>query len=120
MARILVVEDEPTNCEIAVAVLRNAGHQVEHATNGHEALETLFQGSFDLVVMDVLMPVMDGITATRAIRAHPLWHALPVVGVSARASQADRVEMLEAGMDAVLIKPYRNRELRALIESLLE
>lgn len=71
MGRILVVEDEPNNRVIATTILRNVGHTVEAVTTGKEALEALERADFDLVLMDVLIPVMDGIAATRAIRQHP-------------------------------------------------
>lgn len=120
MAKILVVEDEPTNLEVAIVILKNAGHTVGTATNGEEALECLRDEAFDLVLMDVLMPVMDGITATRAIRADPRLANVRIVGVTAKAANKDRQEMLDAGMEAVLIKPYRNKILRDTVSRLLE
>ena len=119
MAKILIVEDEASNREIAMVILRNVGHTVEEVTNGEEALQRLADEPFDVVLMDVQMPVMDGLQATRAIRADPSLAHIRIVGVTARASASDRDEMLAAGMDAVVTKPYHNAHLRTVVDEVL-
>lgn len=119
MARILIVEDEPNNRAIATTILRNVGHTVEEVATGKEALEALERAAFDIILMDVLMPVMDGITATRVIRSDERFSRLPILGLTARAGAEDQREMLAAGMNAVITKPYRNQHLRLAVEDVL-
>lgn len=116
MARILLVEDEPSNAEIAFTILTHAGHDVTIAVNGQIALDLLARQAIDLVLMDVLMPAMDGLAATRAIRRDPALATLPIVGVTAVIDPTMGQTLLAAGMCAVLTKPYRNRELREMVE----
>ena len=117
MGRILLVEDNPSNADIATAILRHAGHEVVHACNGLEALEALEGAPFHVVLMDVLMPGLDGLACTRLIRRDPRFAELPIVGVTAVVDPTMAQTLRAAGMDAVLTKPYRNRELRDLAEA---
>lgn len=119
---ILVVEDEPSNREIAEVILKSHGHQVTSVANGQEALELcLSEGQrFDAVLMDILMPVLDGLEATRRLRAHDATRDLAIICVSAKASGSDHSAGLEAGCDAYVRKPYKRKELlHALSASLL-
>ncbi|MDE1950826.1 MAG: response regulator, partial [Burkholderiales bacterium] len=102
--RVLLVEDNPINQELAADLLREAGLEVELAEDGARAVERAASGQFDLVLMDIAMPVMDGLTATRAIRAR-LGPALPIIAVTAGAFESDRRASLEAGMNDHLSKP---------------
>ncbi len=102
--RILVAEDVPTNQLLVRSLLEGRGHKVDVAENGREALSALADGKFDVVLMDVHMPVMDGLEATRAIRARDGW-GLPIVAFSAYGSESDRSACFEAGMNAFLAKP---------------
>jgi two-component system sensor histidine kinase/response regulator len=105
-ARILLVEDHPLNRELACELLRRAGMEVVVAENGQEALHTLAsQGPFDGVLMDCQMPVMDGYTATRALRADPDFASLPVIAMTASALAEDRDRALASGMNAHIAKP---------------
>ena len=105
-ARILLVEDHPLNRELACELLRRAGMEVVVAENGEEALRTLAaQGPFDGVLMDCQMPVMDGYTATRALRADPAFAGLPVIAMTASALAEDRDRALSSGMNAHIAKP---------------
>jgi PAS domain S-box-containing protein len=105
-ARILVVEDHPLNRELARELLRRAGMTVETADNGEEALQQLADaGPFDGVLMDCQMPVMDGYTATRTLRANPDWRTLPVIAMTASALAEDRERALASGMNAHITKP---------------
>jgi len=104
-ARILLVEDNALNREVACELLRDAGLVVVEARNGALALEHLEQASYDLVLMDMQMPVMDGLTATRRLRQLPQCAAVPVVAMTASASAEDRQLCLDAGMNDHVAKP---------------
>lgn len=119
MAHILIVEDEPINAEVAAVICEGAGHTTRWALNGEEALRLLEAEQFDLLLVDALMPVMDGLTLTRRVREAAGLAGLPIIGLTAKASQADLSEMVSVGMNQVLTKPYRNKELLAVLESYL-
>jgi CheY-like chemotaxis protein/nitrogen-specific signal transduction histidine kinase len=106
-ARILLVEDNPVNQIVAQRMLKTLAVQVTTAANGMEALERLAESSFDLVLMDCQMPVMDGFTASRRIRAseQASGKRLPIIALTANVMTEDRVECTAAGMDAHLAKP---------------
>lgn len=118
---VLLVEDNPVNQRLATRMLEKRGHRVVLAGNGREALEALEKGSFDLVLMDVQMPEMDGFQATAAIREKETGTGthLPVVALTAHAIKGDRERCLAAGMDGYLTKPIRPRELDDVLESYL-
>jgi CheY-like chemotaxis protein len=103
---ILVVEDNITNQMIAATFLRNAGHQVDVAENGEEAIAYVQKRKYDLVFMDVSMPIMDGLAATKAIRAlGGSYEHLPILAMTAHAMRGNREECLKAGMNGYLTKP---------------
>ena len=104
-ARILVVEDNEINREVAEAILQQAGFTVSLAENGQVALTLLQTCDYDLVLMDMQMPVLDGLEATRALRRLPALAALPVVAMTANALEAYRQTCLDAGMNDFLTKP---------------
>jgi CheY-like chemotaxis protein len=105
-ARILLAEDHPLNQELACELLRRAEMEVVVAENGEEALRKLAtEGPFDGVLMDCQMPVMDGYTATRRLRANPAFEHLPVIAMTASALAEDRDRALAAGMNAHIAKP---------------
>ena len=104
-ARLLLVEDNEINQEVALGLLAQAGVDVQVAGDGHEALEMLARGSFDGVLMDCQMPVMDGYAATEAIRKNPQWQHLPVIAMTANAMIGDRAKALAAGMNDHVTKP---------------
>ncbi|MGO9804524.1 MAG: two-component regulator propeller domain-containing protein [Steroidobacteraceae bacterium] len=114
--RVLVVEDQPLNREVAQGMLAALGVSVETAANGQEALARLAGESFDLVLMDCEMPVMDGFAATAALRRSeaPGEH-LPVIALTADATPEGRAACLAAGMDEHLAKPFSRVALRALL-----
>jgi CheY-like chemotaxis protein len=118
--RILLVEDTPANQKLILRILERRGHLIEIAPNGHEALAWMGQQSFDVVLMDVQMPVMDGFQATAAIRA--LGDArraqIPIIAMTAHAMQGDRERCLAAGMDGYIAKPIHSEMLIELVESL--
>jgi len=119
--RILLAEDSLVNQKLAVGLLERVGHSVVVANNGQEALGAAESQPFDLVLMDVQMPEMDGLEATAAIRAREkrTGRHLPIIAMTAHAMPGDRQRCLEAGMDEYLAKPIRARQLLAMIETVL-
>ena len=115
--QVLLVEDHPVNQILSTTLLKKWGHSVVLANNGQEAVD-LFPGqAWDLVLMDMQMPVMGGVEATRLIRAsEPPGQRTPIVAMTANAMEADRQACLEAGMDDHLAKPFNSSTLRAMIE----
>ncbi len=121
-ARILVAEDNITNQMVAVGILRKLGLRADVAANGIEAVKALEAIPYDLVLMDVQMPEMDGIEATRHIRnamSHVPDHGLPIVAMTAHALGDDRARCLEAGMNDYITKPVRVATLVAALEKWL-
>ena len=103
---VLVVDDNSLNLEVAQGVLEGVGIHVAQACDGALALDILRNCIFDCVLMDVHMPVMDGLEATRKIRADPALAAIPVLAMTANARREDHLECLHAGMDDVVTKPF--------------
>ena len=116
--RILVVEDNPVNRKLAQKLLEKSGHQVHLAANGEEACEAIRLHEFELVLMDLQMPVMGGLEATRKIRASELGTGrhTPIVAMTAHAAAQDQRQCEEAGMDGYVSKPIRAEFLRSEIE----
>ena len=116
--RILLAEDSIYNQKLAIALLERKGHHVTVAVNGSEAVAKSGAEQFDLVLMDVQMPLLDGLEATRAIRNRELKTGghLPIVAMTAQAMPGDRECCLEAGMDEYLSKPVRAPQLYAMID----
>jgi two-component system, sensor histidine kinase and response regulator len=114
--RVLVVEDNALNREVAAGLLAGLGITPAFAHDGLQALESLRRERFDVVLMDVQMPVMDGITATRRMRADPALRDVPVIAMTASVLEGDRDTCLAAGMNAVVTKPVDPDDLaRALL-----
>jgi CheY-like chemotaxis protein len=97
-------------------LLERMGYRADVAGDGREAVAALAQRRYDLVLMDVEMPVMDGVEATRQIRALPRYAQPRIVGLTANVAPEDRATYLAAGMDDCLVKPIRTAELRAALE----
>jgi signal transduction histidine kinase/CheY-like chemotaxis protein/HPt (histidine-containing phosphotransfer) domain-containing protein len=114
-AKILLVEDNEINQQVAREILHHMGLQVDIAVNGLQALEVLEQVEYDVVLMDVQMPVMDGYEATRRIRSNLRWATLPVIAMTAHAMSGDREKSLQAGMDDHVNKPINPDELLAAL-----
>ncbi|MCK5545904.1 MAG: response regulator [Rhodospirillaceae bacterium] len=113
-ARVLLVEDAFINLEVAKALLAKVGIKPDIAKNGHEAVAKITANTYDLVLMDVQMPEMDGLEATRQIREHEKSNSLPrtpIIAMTALAMEGDSDRCLEAGMDDYLTKPVREEEL---------
>ena len=114
---ILVAEDHPVNQQLIVALLKRDGHRASVVANGQLAVEAVQKGSYDLVLMDIQMPVMDGPAATREIRALPgPVSAIPIVAITANALRGDMESYLSAGMNGYVSKPIRIDALREAME----
>ena len=112
--RILLVEDFPINQEVALGILRNFGFTADLAENGKEAISILEKQAYDLIFMDVQMPVMDGFDATRTIRdknSSVLDHDVPVIAMTANAMEGDREKCFQCGMNGYIPKPIEPEEL---------
>jgi CheY-like chemotaxis protein len=117
---ILVAEDNSVNQVLAVRLLEKRGHTVTVVSGGRQALEAVAAQQFDLVLMDVEMPEMDGLQATVAIRAREksTGQHLPIIAMTAHAMKGDKERCLGAGMDAYVAKPIHTPELFETIESI--
>jgi two-component system, sensor histidine kinase and response regulator len=116
--RILLAEDNSINQRVAVRMLERWGHRVDAVANGKEALEALSCIPYDLILMDVQMPEMDGFEATAEIRRREggSGGGIPIVAMTANALQGDRERCLEAGMNGYVAKPVRPKELFEAVE----
>ena len=110
--KILLVEDNAVNQMLALGMLQKLGLNADLATDGAEAVERVRETSYDLILMDMQMPRMDGLTATRAIRAMPELRQPRIVALTANAMESDRDACLAAGMDDFLSKPFKAAELQ--------
>ncbi len=119
---VLLAEDAPVNQKVAIDLLERRGHNVEVANNGREALAALEAKPFDVVLMDVQMPEMDGLQATRAIRENEreTGDHVPIIALTAHAMTGDRERCLEAGMDDYVSKPLHADELYAAVEQVCD
>jgi PAS domain S-box-containing protein len=113
--RILLVEDNELNREVAGELLLDIGVRLDTAINGQMALERLQEHAYDLVLMDMQMPVMDGLTATRLLRAQVEFAALPVIAMTANAMESDRQACLQAGMNDHISKPIEPDQLFSIL-----
>jgi CheY-like chemotaxis protein len=120
--RVLVVEDVPSQQKLLVTILRKFGHSVAAADTGQRAVELFQDQPFDIVLMDIQMPGMDGLEATRAIRALEAKHGghVPIVATTAHALVEDAAKCRDAGSDAYLRKPINLTELMALLKRLID
>ena len=118
-ATILVVEDEPAIQELIACNLELAGHQALRAETAEQALEMVRTALPDLVVLDWMLPGMSGIELARRLRADRRTHGVPVIMLTARADEADKLVGLESGADDYLVKPFSPRELNARVKAVL-
>ena len=116
---ILVVEDNELNQQVAQALLEYNGAVVSITSNGQEALDKLSKENFDCVLMDVQMPVLDGLEATKMIRANPNWSKISIIALTANADQDYRDSCRSAGMNDFLVKPIDPEQLVIIISKWL-
>jgi twitching motility two-component system response regulator PilH len=119
MARVLVVDDSPTDKEYLKQVLVRAGHQVLEAATGDDALALARSERPDCIVMDVVMPGMNGFQATRTLSRDPATAHIPIVVVSSKSQETDRVWALRQGAREYLVKPVKDAELIEKVRSVL-
>jgi DNA-binding response OmpR family regulator len=119
MPHIIVVEDDADIAELLRHYLQRAGHVVEHLTSGSAVMASLKASPADLVILDLMLPGMDGLVVCRAIRADPQTAAIPIIMLTARGEESDRVSGLELGADDYVTKPFSPRELVARVAARL-
>jgi CheY-like chemotaxis protein len=119
MKRILVAEDSAANRELITEILALNGYEITVADDGGAAIACLERASYDLVLLDIQMPVLDGYQVMERMRAHAAWTAVPIVALTAYAMRGDREHALRAGFDDYVTKPIDFRLLVTTIERLL-
>ncbi len=120
LPRILIAEDEPDNQTILSMIARTIlGAEVDLASNGMEVMKAVQEHAYDLLVLDLMMPVMDGFDVARRLRQHPRTSTLPIVAISALARPGDREAALAAGCDEFIRKPFEIDELERTLRALL-
>jgi diguanylate cyclase (GGDEF)-like protein len=116
---ILVVDDEPTNFDAIEILLVKSNYQLVYAASGYEALSYLAENQPDAILLDVMMPGLDGIEVCRSIKANPKWQHIPIIMVTALNTKEDLADCLEAGADDFISKPVNGIELRSRVRSML-
>jgi two-component system cell cycle response regulator DivK len=119
VARILIVEDNPANMKLASLLLRNAGHEALVAVDAESGLTLARLEKPDLILMDIQLPGMDGLSAAALLKKDPATAAIPIIALTAMAMKEDEEKTLAAGCDAYIAKPLRYQELYAAIDALL-
>ncbi|OLD57912.1 MAG: hypothetical protein AUI54_00885 [Acidobacteria bacterium 13_1_40CM_2_56_5] len=119
MSKIIIVDDNGASRDLLRAILKTVPSDIIEAKHGQEALELIQQERPDLVLMDIDMPVLDGLSAVRKIRQNPSLADLPVVAVTSFAMEGDREKGLAAGFTAYVVKPLRAAALREQVQQLL-
>lgn len=119
MARVLVVDDTPVNLRVCRLILERQGHVVETETNPTTVLAQLEAHRPDLLITDLMMPVLDGIELTRLIRAVPALAALPIIMLTARGEESDQDRAMDAGVTLFLTKPVSSGVLTSAVDTVL-
>ena len=119
MARILIIDNNPANTNLATLFLCKAGHTTLQAVDAETGMTLARTEAPDLILMDILLPGMDGLAATALLKEDPVTGAIPVIAVSVMTTKEDREKAKTAGCDAYIAKPLRYRELHAAIDHLL-
>jgi len=119
MSRILVVEDTPNNMKLAVLLLEKSGHEALQAIDAEEGIRIAQERQPDLILMDVQLPGMDGLTATRLLKSDPQTRSIKIIAVTALAMAGDQEKIAAAGCDGYIAKPLRYKEfLKVVTETL--
>jgi DNA-binding response OmpR family regulator len=119
MTRILIVEDDPDIAELVARYLDKAGFTTERTASGRDALATIAATPPDLIVLDLMLPQVDGIEVCRAVRGDPKTSSVPIIMLTARADESERIVGLELGADDYMTKPFSPNELVARVRALL-
>ncbi len=119
MKKILVIDDEPDIVELVSYNLIKSGYQIDHALDGEAALKKLSENNYDLIILDVMLPSIDGFQLCSIIRNNPALSHLPIVMLTARTDEFDKVHGLEMGADDYITKPFSPKELVARIRAIL-
>jgi two-component system cell cycle response regulator DivK len=118
MARILIIEDTPANMKLAVVILSSGGHELLQAVTAHDGIDIAHREKPDVVLMDMQLPDMSGIDATRILKTAPETAHIPVVALTASAMKGDRERMIEAGCDSYIEKPISYKNFLAEIDAI--
>lgn len=119
VARVLIVEDSADIADLLRHYLERAGHEVDHVTSGDRALTQVRAEPPALIVLDVMLPGMDGLAVCQALRRDPTTAAIPVIMLTARGEESDRIRGLELGADDYVVKPFSPKEVVARVAALL-
>ena len=119
MLRILVIEDSPVNMALTVAILESAGHSILQADHAQEGMDIARREQPDLVLMDIQLPDIDGLAATRRLKADPRTAKLPVIALTAFAMKGDEDDTRKAGCDGYVTKPIRYKEFLAEVNAVM-
>jgi two-component system, cell cycle response regulator DivK len=119
VARILIIEDNPANMKLAVLLLHNAGHEPMSAVDAETGMAMARANQPDLILMDVQLPGMDGLTATAVLKLEAATAHIPIIALTAMAMKDDEEKSQQAGCDAYIAKPLRHGELYRAIDGLL-
>lgn len=119
MARILVVDDSPTDVQHVKGILTRAGHQVDEAMSGQDAITRVKAEKPDAVVMDVVMPGVNGFQATRTLSKDPETSNIPIIVISSKNQETDRLWALRQGAKEYIVKPVKEADLLAKLDNLL-
>lgn len=120
MAKIIVIEDNPVNMKLSVFLLHSAGHEVLQATNAEVGLALIREERPNLVLMDLHLPGMDGLTAIRQIKEAPDLMHIKIIALTAHAMNGNEKDVLVAGCDGYVSKPFHYRELLAMVNTMLK
>src|SRR3972149_5670565 len=118
--RILIVDDIPQNVDLVSSLMRSEGYEVASAANGLEALAQVAAAPPDLILLDIMMPTLDGYAVCRQLKARPETRLVPIVLITALGDEADKLLGIEAGADAFLTKPFSQAEVKSRTRSLLK
>src|SRR5882724_9007148 len=116
-SRILIIDDAPANIQTLSTLLKERGHQINIATNGRQALEVLERIRPDLILLDIMMPEMDGFETCRRIKASTAWREIPIIFLTAKTDTADIVRGFELGAVDYVAKPFSAHELLARVRT---
>jgi len=119
MAKVLIVDDERANLELMEAMVTQEGYQAILTMDGEKALQMVQESRPDIIMMDVVMPKMNGIEACRKIKTNPMSYAIPVIIVTALNATEEKIKAIQAGADDFISKPFDRQELSARLKSLL-